>query len=461
METIARLADAVLGAFRQRDLHLPRRTVIEHLFRVMYHASIAQEESEPIRFHVCYIDPARPDPDPPLRIVRDRWRYFRFSKFLPFSVSSIAKIAPASDPRSSALAVYPGAHGDLMIWGIIDQQNRYQDFLTHEEQSGPERPGIFEARIVGAGHIVVQIDYEKIAELRLDTLQRQTLDVLARGPLHRSLQPGITVLIHYVTTKCGSISQKFCKDQIEELWLETVQRLLLRIQRLAHGGALLLTPTTKLSGLNVHYRLNYQRLRTALQRSAATGLEAARLFEIIIDKKESNVPGLDWSLYFNERSTEIDTKESDSELDCAVWFVALLSRVDGLTLLTPELDVQGFGVEITVSPKPAAIEQALSVTGTRRKQVPYNHFGTRHRSMMRYCYAVPGSVGFVVSQDGEVRAMTRIDNALVFWENIRLQTEFKSLRIHRKKMENGRLTSRLRGTRKKKCASHLNRSAGG
>jgi hypothetical protein len=321
----------------------------------------------------------------------------------------------------------------LVIWGILDQQNRYQDFLTHETQEGPERPGLFEARIVGAGHIIVQIEYEKIAELRLDTLKRQTLDVLARGPLRRSLQPGITSLIHYVTTKRGPLLQRLWKDRVEELWLDTVRRLLLRIQRLAHGGALLLTPATTLSGLNVHYRLNYQRLRTALQRFAATTLEGARLSDIIIDQEQSNIPSLDWSLYFKERVAEIDLKESESELDCAAWFVTLLSRVDGLVLLTPELGVRGFGVEITVSAKPTAIEQALSITGTRRKRVPYNHFGTRHRSMMRYCYAVPGSVGFVVSQDGEVRAMTRIDNAVVFWENIRLQTEFKSSRLRRRK----------------------------
>jgi hypothetical protein len=41
--------------------------------------------------------------------------------------------------------------------------------------------------------------------------------------------------------------------------------------------------------------------------------------------------------------------------------------------------------------------------------------------MMRYCYAVPGSVGFVISQDGEIRAMTRVGDDLVFWDSIRLQ----------------------------------------
>jgi hypothetical protein len=171
-----------------------------------------------------------------------------------------------------------------------------------------------------------------------------------------------------------------------------------------------------------------------------------KLWKTIHSQNERDVPTLDWSLYFKERTAEIDLRESESELDCTVWLVAVLSRVDGLVLLTPELDVRGFGVEITVSSKPTAIEQALSVTGARRRRIPYNHFGTRHRSMMRYCYAVAGSVGFVVSQDGEVRAMTRIDNALVFWENIRLQTEFKSPTIwERKRRKKVKESLRLSG----------------
>ena len=37
---------------------------------------------------------------------------------------------------------------------------------------------------------------------------------------------------------------------------------------------------------------------------------------------------------------------------------------------------------------------------------------------MRYCFAHPGSLGFVISQDGEIRAMTRVGAQLIIWENI-------------------------------------------
>jgi len=47
-------------------------------------------------------------------------------------------------------------------------------------------------------------------------------------------------------------------------------------------------------------------------------------------------------------------------------------------------------------------------------------YGTRHRSMFNYCAAHSGSVGFVVSQDGDIRAITKVGTKLVMWENIRL-----------------------------------------
>lgn len=45
--------------------------------------------------------------------------------------------------------------------------------------------------------------------------------------------------------------------------------------------------------------------------------------------------------------------------------------------------------------------------------------------MIRYCFEMPESLGFVVSQDGDIRAMTRIGDRLVLWENVNVQLAFK------------------------------------
>ena len=54
------------------------------------------------------------------------------------------------------------------------------------------------------------------------------------------------------------------------------------------------------------------------------------------------------------------------------------------------------------------------------RELDYERYGTRHRSMMRYCNAVSGSLGFVISQDGAVRAITSVDDRLVMWDSIKL-----------------------------------------
>jgi len=131
------------------------------------------------------------------------------------------------------------------------------------------------------------------------------------------------------------------------------------------------------------------------------------------------------SVYLDEAVNDEELSDARSELDGAIWFVSLLSRVDGLVLLTPEFEVVGFGVEINVSSIPSRIFMAGNESGAAPglKELDYERFGTRHRSMIRYCAAVPNSVGIVVSQDGDVRVITSDQGSVLVWENVKLQLD--------------------------------------
>jgi hypothetical protein len=200
----------------------------------------------------------------------------------------------------------------------------------------------------------------------------------------------------------------------------------LRVQNYRHGGAVLITSDTLSYGLNVKYRLQYPRLRSALETRALLGIQQTyasdQIFENCLEKSADEVPT---DLYLDETVLGQELAENQSELDGTLWFIALLSRVDGLVLMSPTLEVQGFGVEITYAEEPSAVFMAGDSRATKKRlrQIDYNHYGTRHRSMMRYCAQVPGSVGFVVSQDGDVRVMTQVRSQLVMWENIKLRLD--------------------------------------
>lgn len=209
---------------------------------------------------------------------------------------------------------------------------------------------------------------------------------------------------------------------LERDWLSALCRLLLRARSYRHGGAVLLTPDTSEKNLRVKYRLQYPRLRTALFNSAtATIKRTYAADEIHGDYLDGGRDELPIDLYLDESINDNEVADIDSEIDGALWFAALLTRVDGLVLATPRLEVTGFGVEITADDVPNTISCASDPSAEDRQAIEYTHYGTRHRSMMRYCYATPGSIGFVISQDGDVRAMLRIEDEVVVWENLKLQ----------------------------------------
>ena len=87
---------------------------------------------------------------------------------------------------------------------------------------------------------------------------------------------------------------------------------------------------------------------------------------------------------------------------------------------------------------PRRIFMARSESGRSNDLVPldYERFGTRHRSMIRYCAAVPGSIGVVVSQDGDVRIATSRSEGVLVWENVKLQLDTPERRRSQSKPTN-------------------------
>ena len=437
------LAEATFVELQNRTVPCPKLEVLVELFELMYFVSLKTEETQSIVFHVVYLDPNNPDPNPPQRIVHDRWSVVRFAKPITASISNLVKLAKASDPRTSSLAVYEDPEEGLSIWGLIDQGNRYHDFVNHNSESGPERPGDFQASIQGVGHIVVYFGYEKVAELKVNTLVGKPLDVLRCGPIRETLDMGIAAYIETVKAKIGEPvhgDRSHWDSSLASYWISSLCRLLLRVQNYYHGGAILFTPDTLLDGLNVKYEIQYNRLRSALETRALHGIQEThasdQIFEYYLEEDADEIPV---DLYLDEVIHADNLDHNRSEIDGTIWFISLLSRVDGLVLMTPKLEVQGFGVEITYSEAPDEVFSAGDYRATKSKlrKVDYNHYGTRHRSMMRYCSHVPGSIGFVISQDGDVRAMTQVRGQLVMWENIMLQLHdfARPKRKRRKKAE--------------------------
>lgn len=337
--TVVGLSAALASELRRRKLRAPSRAILNALFEGLYYASLRTEETRRCTLSVVYISPKRPDPSPPARIRQDRWSYINLAQPIAWTDNNIAKISQASDPRTSSFAVYPGADGTLKIWGLVDQQNRYHDFVNYHSESGPQRPGIFQAETIATGHIRVSIGYERIAELSVNRLMDARLAVLEKGPIFNTLRPGILRSVAKLEDRLSGegIALKF---KPVYAWTTALCRLILRIQNYRHGGALLITPDATYAELKIRHGLRYTRLRTAIEN---------RLFFGELHYRASNEAHKIWrhdrpvplSVYLDEAVNDEELSDARSELDGAIWFVSLLSRVDGLVLLTPEFEVVG------------------------------------------------------------------------------------------------------------------------
>jgi hypothetical protein len=143
------------------------------------------------------------------------------------------------------------------------------------------------------------------------------------------------------------------------------------------------------------------------------------------------------TLYLNENISEFEKIDTRNELKGAIRFLASLSSIDGCVLLTTDLIVKGFGVviKVTESPEWIYISKTAKINLNKLTKVHPDSFGTRHRSMFAYCWKNTSAIGFVVSQDGDVRAISKIGDKLIMWENINIQHFIKSDKLNSSKLK--------------------------
>lgn len=418
------LASHVHAQLTHRKQTPPSTKVLTRLFETLYFASLKREETQPISCRIAFIDRKRPDPHPPERIVPDRWRFFPLTKELPLTVRNLAKMSTAVDPWGSTLAVDANSKGQLRIWGLIDQSVHYSTFIVKEASSAPEMPGMFQAMIQGAGEIAVYKSYTLLGSLRQDTLVKGQQRVFQAGPVHAKLSKSVNDFQRRVRKAVGDKlydERGHWDDSLEENWISALCRILIGIHKYQHGGAILISDDGE--DLNPKYSLKYDRLADALFRASVLSIKHTSHSDIIhgdyLDKHIDEIPT---SLYLEETVDGTDLNDTNDELTGCVRFLASLARVDGLIWLDFKLRLKAFGVEITVRDEPTKAVIAQNSQATQTKTLRLNQYGTRHRSMLRYCAANPNSIGFVVSQDGDVRAITKAGNRVVLWDNIRIQS---------------------------------------
>jgi hypothetical protein len=425
----ADLAAAVFQHLSQGASKVPSEPQLRDIFEILFYASLQVEEGQSITCNLAYLDPKDPALLEPLPAPHNRWDFTAFTNPFPFAEAELIKLAKATDPRSSSIAVFPGGDGALCIWGLVDQGNSFFGFIHHEQQRPIDPPGLFQASIEGIGRIAAYADLSKIAELTGSLLLPQQVPVFEEGPIHEWLVARIEEEpLHLVFTR---LEERYGRGALSgphllvQYWLSVLCRLILRVRSYRHGGTLLLARAWGEPDLKVKYDLHYLRLSNAIPKfmfqSAVHAVERQRMNEW--ERRSEDGEGYYPKGPTLEALASWDQlAETEREIDDCVWFISTLSRVDGLVLMDPYLGVHGFGAEIKVEQDPLLYLAGDARGSTDRLQeIDAKRYGMRHRSVIRWVWGAPQSIGFVVSQDGHVRAIRRVDDAVILWDNIKLQ----------------------------------------
>lgn len=141
-----------------------------------------------------------------------------------------------------------------------------------------------------------------------------------------------------------------------------------------------------------------------------------------------------FSMTLTENQSESDEKHQKQRLDsllneiCAM--VARTSSVDGAIVINAHFELLGFGAEITA--ENIEINRLHFSIGQTEKKFSIRKitdFGTRHRSAARFTKAVPGSIAFVISQDGEKKLITAKEDKVVVYSQIVWEKMWESIEL--------------------------------
>lgn len=407
------LAQKILSYLQNQNIHIRyQQADFTSLFETMFFSSLKTEEGQAIVFEVAYIDDHENQ-----SLGSITWSLNKLEESVKFTIPNVVKLAKASDPNRTSLAIsFQG--GQLYIIGLIDYVYSFQDFLNYESSNKSGRPGLFQAIVDGPGNIAVYSQKNIIAELRTNKFAEKPVDVFLKGPIYSKLSGYKRLLKNFEGDQ----------ETITNEWFNTIRRLILRIKNYRHGGAFVFS-APPFTDINLKYQIEYKRLKKNFENRAGF----SERYEEITEKIQQHINNgtLISKQLFNEYSSLFMVNEMNSkEMDACLEFISSLSRVDGTIAVDQDFIVRGFGGEIVImdNTQPNAfLCSEMIPNNSNSESIEIERYGTRHRSMIRYCATHKNSVGFVISQDGDVRAITSFNDNVYMWENLKLQNSSPAL----------------------------------
>jgi hypothetical protein len=393
----------------------PPASALEQVCHTLYAASLLKEEGRSVRARVVIAPPEAfsASQGPP-----DGTHAIRFTVPHNFTPNEIKRLSPAASFFHSVVAIWPDPEreGKMRIWGVLNTGPRWMNLVAGGRKPlGDDIPHPI-IHVRDPGWVLFYHGYDLIAEWRGTHFHGPSLDVFQSSLLNLRFADLRRRMVEELSDDClpCSLSLQVYADLAHLISLQFVKRIVNLVRNSGHGGSIICLPEGE-AGQDAAAR--WIDCKYTAETDDA-GLRFRHLLQSTIRRVGQLAPADAtvedaWRLFRNSQDAELDQLE-ESLFELA-RFLSDLTQVDGALILDQRLCVLGFGGEIRVDRSVLQVGHALDLAGNHI--VPWNvqADGTRHRSVYRLCSVEPEVLGFVISQDSQVRMIANENDSVVFW----------------------------------------------
>ncbi|HWX18982.1 MAG TPA: hypothetical protein VN578_03645 [Candidatus Binatia bacterium] len=388
----------------------PPLRVLVTLLNTCFFASLKREEERTTQFDLALCGP----PDLP----EASFRYSKFTRTFnlvafddsrPLSVNELVRLAPACDPEKTIILVrYDPKTGSLTLRGVVDVGRRPS--LAAAQLSE------LRIRVSGPGEMKIRLHTVALCTYEDGMISFPERCQINTGRVYDFFEATSLDLCREVKLAAGKlldVQPVEGPDYRAMRYLFGLQEIIDRMQRLKHGGCILIVPEVtwqqNLAGTTIKYRCRDQSVwdclcgKWILHDQFFAALDTARAGGRNAEQVES----------LQTQREDVENGLRDS-LDALIRFTA----VDGAVLMTRRFELLGFGTVMQLPQKTEyRVRRCADRQGGQSEDIVLETYGTRHRSAFEFCYRCAPSVALISSQDGGVKTVTRVGDDVWFWEN--------------------------------------------
>jgi len=385
------IIDKILNAWSRDQAHpyrdrkqkpLPDPQDVRVIIETAFLASLKREEGKPITFCITLLskDCVMEECSSGRKQV-----IMTFEQSLPFSQESITKISPAFDSTTTSLIVAPGndRSSDYEIWGAMfygPSLKPLEEIPVGIEGLTLFRPDVMMVTAIAPGSLLISRGSLLIGRFLYGDFVKST-----PTPFYSKAMGNYTI----ETIKDNEGFKRF-QNHYWQVHTDTLNYLLSEVSVRGHGGIIVILPNSKVE--------EYKKLVLA-KYSFEEKLNSEALLIRVLDSSKSE--DISFIMAMNRRFSE--------RLD----LLAQLACIDGALIISSNLNLISFGSTLIARKWDRNILIGPDGFGGGGENWDASKWGTKHNSAINFVGACPGSIAFVISQDGPVRGFVKKDEETV------------------------------------------------